>query len=102
MRIMAMLMARQQWFLGSYGPGDFYVQGLAVDEDHRRQGIGSALMDATEVRARASGGKRLLLNVEAKNEAVRGLYGSRGMIGAAGWPKLPCIPSFVLRMAKPL
>jgi ribosomal protein S18 acetylase RimI-like enzyme len=102
MRIMARLMARQQWFLGTYANGDFYVQGLAVDEDLRGQGIGSALMDAMEQRARELGSKRLILNVGAKNEVARRLYDRRGMTVEAGWPKLPCIPAFVLRMAKPL
>ena len=102
MRIMARLMTRQQWFLGTYADGDFYVQGFAVDEDLRGQGIGSALMDAMEQRARAGGSKRLILNVGAKNEAARRLYDRRGMTVEAGWPKLPCVPPFVLRVTKPL
>ena len=102
MRIMARLMARQQWFLGRYADGDFYVQGFAVDEELRGQGIGSALIDAMEQRARAGGSKRLILNVGVKNEAARRLYCRRGMTVEAGWPKLPCIPPFVLRMAKTL
>ena len=102
MRIMAKLMARQQWFLGTYADGDFYIQGFAVDEELRDQGVGSALMDAMEQRARTGGSKRLILNVGAKNEAARRLYDRRGMTVEAGWPKLPCMPSFVLRMVKPL
>ena len=102
MRIMARLMARQQWFLGTYADGDFYVQGFAVDEELRGRGVGSALMDAMEQRARANGSKRLILNVGAKNEGARGFYDHRGMTVEAGWPKLPCLPAFVLRMAKPL
>ena len=102
MRIMARLMARQQWFLGTYADGDFYVQGFAVDENLRGQGIGSALMDAMERRARACGSKRLILNVGAKNEGARRLYERRGMTVEAGWPKLPCMPAFVLRMTLPL
>ena len=102
MRIMARLMARQQWFLGTHADGDFYVQGFAVDEELRGRGIGSALMDAMEQRARADGSKRLILNVGAKNEAAHRFYDRRGMIVEAGWPKLPCIPAFVLRMGKPL
>jgi ribosomal protein S18 acetylase RimI-like enzyme len=102
MRIMARFMARQQWFLGTYADGDFYIQGFAVDENLRGHGIGSALMEAMEQRARTSSSKRLILNVGAKNEGARRLYDRRGMTVEAGWPKLPCIPSFVLRMAKPL
>ena len=72
--------------------GDFYIQGFAVDEDLRGQGIGSALMDAMEHRARASGSKRLILNVGTKNEGARRLYDRRGMTVEAGWPKLRCMP----------
>jgi ribosomal protein S18 acetylase RimI-like enzyme len=102
MRVMAKLMARQQWFLGQYAPGDFYVQGFAVDEDLRGQGIGSALIDAMEERARAAGSKRLILNVGAKNEGARRFYERRGMTVEAGWPKLPGISPFILRMVKSL
>ena len=102
MRVMARLMARQQWFLGTYVDGDFYIQGFAVDEDLRGLGIGSALMDAMEQRARTSGSRRLILNVGARNEDARRLYDRRGMTIEAGWPKLPFIPPFVLRMTKPL
>ena len=102
MRIMARLMARQQWFLGTYADGDFYIQGFAVDEDLRGQGIGSALMNAMEQRARADGSKRLILNVGAKNEGARRFYDRRGMTVEAGWPRLPYVRPFVLRMAKPL
>jgi len=102
MRIMAALMARQQWFLGTYTEGDFYVQGFAVDEAFRRRGIGTLLMDAMEERATSSGSRRLILNVGAKNAGARRFYDLRGMTVEAGWPKLPCVPSFVLRMVKPL
>ena len=102
MRVMARLMARQQWFLGTYLDGDFYVQGFAVDENLRGLGIGSALMDAMEQRARAGGSRRLILNVGARNQGARRLYARRGMTIEAGWPKLPFIPPFVLRMTKPL
>jgi ribosomal protein S18 acetylase RimI-like enzyme len=102
MRIMARWMARQQWFLGTYAERDFYVQGVAVDEELRGRGIGSALMDAMEQRARAGGSRRLILNVGAKNDGALRFYRRRGFIAEAGWPKLPCIPPVVLRMTKPL
>jgi len=102
MRAMTGLMARQQWFLGTYADGDFYVQGFAVDEGLRGRGIGSELMDAMERRARAAGSKRLILNVAAKNQGARRFYSRRGLAVEAGWPKLPCIPPLVLRMARPL
>ena len=102
MRIMEILMARQQWFLGTFCNGDFYVQGIAVSEDLRSRGIGSTLMEEMERRARAAGSKRLVLNVTAKNQVARRFYSQRGMTVEAGWPKLPFVPRLILRMAVPL
>jgi len=100
MRIMQRLLAQQQWFLGRHAPGDFYVQGLAVDKRHRRQGIGSALIGAMEERARAAGSARLTLNVAGRNLSARRLYTRHGLISVAAWPKIPGIRPAVLRMAK--
>ena len=95
---MMRLMRRQQWFLGTYAPGDFYIQGFAVAREYRNQGIGCALMDAME--ERAGGCQRLILNVAAKNAGARRLYARRGFVVEAGWPNLPPIPQFILRMVK--
>jgi len=51
--------------------GAFYLQVLAVDKELRGQGIGSALIDSIENRARASGSIRLALDVSARNEGAR-------------------------------
>jgi len=41
--------------------GDFYVQGIAIEPEHRGAGIGSLLMDDIENRAQASESNRLSL-----------------------------------------
>jgi ribosomal protein S18 acetylase RimI-like enzyme len=53
--------------LKTIADGDFYLLSIAIDEGLRGQGAGSALMDAIENRARASGSTRLALDVAAKN-----------------------------------
>ncbi len=50
------------------------VETLAVRADLRGQGIGSALLAAVEGRARASGGRRLSLDVVDTNPHARRLY----------------------------
>ena len=83
--------------------GDFYLLVLAVDKGLRGQGIGSALIDSTEDRARASGSIRLALDVSARNERARRLYERRGLAVESRWPKHLVIPgSGLLRMTKTL
>ena len=53
---------------------EIHVQALAVDADLRGQGIGSALLAAVEGRARASGIRRLSLDVVDTNPHARRLY----------------------------
>jgi len=100
MQSLARLMACQRWFLGRFGDGDYVIPALAVDESNRRQGIGSALIDAMEEQARAAGANRLVLNVKAGNLAARSLYARCGMVVERAWPRIPLIPALVLRMAK--
>lgn len=89
--------------LETIADGDFYLLSLAVDEDQRGQGVGSALIDAMEERARASGSKRFSLDVAAKNESAQKLYIRHGYKIYAKWPKRLYSRRFgLLRMAKPL
>ena len=83
--------------------GDFYLSSLAVDEDQRGQGIGSALIDAMEERARAAGSRRFTIALAAKNEGAQRLYRRHGFAVYAKWPKHLHSRRFgLLRMAKPL
>jgi len=83
--------------------GDFYLQALAVDEAHRGQGIGSALIDRIEERARDGGSLRLAVDVSAQNERARRLYERHGITVESRWPKRFVVPGFgLLRTTKTL
>ena len=83
--------------------GDFYLQSIAVDKEHRGEGIGSTLIEFIENSARVAGSKRLSLDVSAKNENARNIYEHYGMIVESHWPKRLVIPGLqLLRMTKPL
>jgi ribosomal protein S18 acetylase RimI-like enzyme len=55
-----------------------YIMALAVDEGHRRRGIGRRLLSATFERAEARGGRRFLLQVQEENAGAIALYQSVG------------------------
>jgi len=83
--------------------GDFYLQAIAIDKEFRGKGIGSALIDFIEDRARSSEANRLSLDVLASNEDAYRLYERRGMIVESQWPKHLLIPGLKLfRMTKNL
>ena len=99
----AILCAPLMRILDTLADGDFYLQAIAIDTELRGEGVGSALMDSMEDRARASGSNRLSLDVSAKNEGARRLYGRRGMSVESQWPKRLVIPGLrLLRMTKTL
>jgi ribosomal protein S18 acetylase RimI-like enzyme len=52
--------------------------GIVVSADHRRQGIGRALMEAAEARAVDDGFELMTLNARSDNAEAIGLYGSLG------------------------
>ena len=103
MSIMTILCAPLLKALDKVGDSDFYLQSIAIDENSRGKGIGSALIDFIEDRARASEVKRLSLDVSAKNKGACKLYERRGMIIESQWPKHFNIPGIKLfRMTKNL
>jgi ribosomal protein S18 acetylase RimI-like enzyme len=55
-----------------------YVEELAVRADHRRQGIGRALLAASERAAARAGKRRTTLWVAAHNDAAIALYRATG------------------------
>ncbi|MCX7597635.1 MAG: GNAT family N-acetyltransferase [Armatimonadetes bacterium] len=67
-----------QLAIDSFVPGAGMVRSLAVRPSHRRQGIGSRLMDAVEDLARQRGLKALVLLVRPDNEAALAMYRKRG------------------------
>ncbi len=83
--------------------GDFYLASLAVDEDRRGQGIGSALIAAMEERAQATDSKRFTIALAAKNEGAQRLYARHGFEVSEKWPRFLYSERFgLLKMAKPL
>lgn len=97
----AMVCARLR-LLSIHADGDFYIQALAVDRELRGLGIGSALIEGIEDRARSRGCRRLCLDVASRNKGARRLYEHRGMTVERGRLDKLHIPHFVIRMTKPL
>jgi ribosomal protein S18 acetylase RimI-like enzyme len=64
------------------------VHDLAVLPECRGKGVGRALLEAAEARARAHGCCKLTLEVQDSNQRARGLYASFGfadyVLGGAG------------------
>ncbi|MEO7421202.1 MAG: GNAT family N-acetyltransferase [Ornithinibacter sp.] len=56
------------------------LQRIAVDEPHRRTGVGAALMDAVVAGARTTEADRLLLEVRVENGEALGFYANLGFV----------------------
>jgi RimJ/RimL family protein N-acetyltransferase len=54
------------------------IKGLSVSSEHRRRGVGKALIHAATQHARAAGARRLMLRVLSHNTAARDLYAACG------------------------
>ena len=103
MRIVLALFAPLMRIIDSIADDDFYLQAIAVDKELRGEGVGCALMDSIEDRARTSGSTRLTLDVSAKNEGACRFYERRGMTIESQWPKRVPIPGLrFYRMTKTL
>lgn len=58
--------------------GEYYLDAIAVDENHQGQGIAKALFAAFEEKGREAGYSRMSLIVEEYNEEAYALYGKLG------------------------
>lgn len=54
------------------------VRNMAVDPDHRQQGVARALLEAARDRMLMAGAKRVFLEVRASNKPAQSLYYSLG------------------------
>ena len=54
------------------------LRNMAVDPNHREQGIGRALLEAARERMLAAGAKRVFLEVRVSNKPAQALYYSLG------------------------
>ncbi|MCC8167556.1 MAG: GNAT family N-acetyltransferase [Planctomycetes bacterium] len=61
-------------------PGTYYLSTMGVDPDFRGRGVGSALIEAAEERARDLGFSRLSLLVSKNKDRVRALYERLGFV----------------------
>ncbi len=66
------------WYAGD----EAELGNLAVEERHRRCGVGGRLLDWAIERARARGSRRFFLEVRASNRDAQALYRSRGFFVA--------------------
>ena len=89
-------------FLHACDDDDFYLQFLAVDPSHRGRGVGTALIQAMEARARKTGAVRYTLDAAARNHVARHLYEKRGFQVTDRWPHFKILPPNILRMTKVL
>ena len=69
------------------GPGELYIDSLAVDENHRHRGIATALLHATARRCAALGLPATGLLVDKGNPGAMALYTRAGFttVGEARW-----------------
>jgi len=70
-------------FLQRREGGDIYVGRVAVAHEHRRDGVGRALMAAAEAQARRLGGARLTLGVRLALDGNRRFFASLGFTEGA-------------------
>lgn len=102
LKLMRTLFAPIWRILETIPEGDFYVQGIATEPKLRGAGLGSLLKSDIENRAKASGSKRLSLDVSAKNEGAKRFYRRLGMFESSSWPSSRFLPTLFIRMAKQL
>lgn len=75
--------------LEALAPGSWYVNAVAADPAWRGRGVGSALMQRTEVLAPGSGAEMLSLIVAEQNRGARRFYQRLGYADVARRPLLP-------------
>lgn len=74
------VVGKMELFIGAKSTHGHFgvIRRFAVHPDHRSQGVGRALLDAADVRARELGCTFLELSVDATNPAAHALYQREG------------------------
>jgi ribosomal protein S18 acetylase RimI-like enzyme len=75
--------------LEAKGPGDWYINVLAVYEPYRRKGIANALLEDSFRRGRKAECTATSLIVHSTNEAAKQLYENKGFSIADELPVIP-------------
>lgn len=102
-RAMKRFTARTLSFMALIPEDDFYVRALAVDPEHRGQGIGTLLLDAAAAQGKGLGCRRIALDVAATNDGAKRLYERMGMVQQDASPRYLGLPrTNLLRMVKGL
>lgn len=83
------------------GPGEWYLQSIAVDSQVRGGGVGSMLFADAIERARTAGATRLVLDVADDNPRARALYERLGMTRQWSSRRVP-LAGQVHRMSMPI
>ena len=74
--------ANYRWFAARYD--DFlYLDRVAVGERHRRRGVGGAIYEEMELRARPSGRMLCEVNLEPPNHPSLAFHSARGSVSPA-------------------
>lgn len=86
--------------------GSMFLNAIVVGERCRRNGVGSQLVDWSEIRAREAGLDRLSLHVWADNTAALKFFRAKGFVAlrvaaVAPHPRLPHLGGSIL-MSKPV
>ncbi len=102
LRMVELFMGPLMHLNDSMEEGDYYLQFIAVDQEKRVGGVGTALLDEFEAQARAKDSTRLSLDVSTSNNVAREFYRNRGWEDEFEWPDIWFMPSLSVRMFKPL
>jgi ribosomal-protein-alanine N-acetyltransferase len=66
------------YIIGLFVLDELHINNIAVHVKHRRQGLGSKLLESLLERAETKGSRRATLELRASNEEARGLYQKYG------------------------
>ncbi len=92
------------YLVGRAVAGEGEIMNLAVAPEHRREGLGSRLLEEGLALLQARGARQVYLEVRAGNDGARALYEGRGFrqVGRrSGYYRNPVEDAIVLRLALP-